>query len=86
MTDSTAWTDPLPVDMHDTGLLWLVNRVVFHPRGFALGMAYAGNVFTGFMLYGAGSEPNSFVAEDEPELFAAAERLFAAARRKAEAP
>ncbi len=26
--------------MAETGLLWLVNRVVFHPRGFALALDY----------------------------------------------
>ncbi len=26
--------------MTETGLLWLVNRVVFHPRGFALALDY----------------------------------------------
>jgi hypothetical protein len=26
-----------PVDFQQDGLLWLVNRVVFHPRGYTLG-------------------------------------------------
>jgi hypothetical protein len=27
--------------MEDTGLLWLINRTVFHPRGFALALVFA---------------------------------------------
>lgn len=27
--------------LRDTGILWAINRVLFHPRGFALALAYA---------------------------------------------
>lgn len=53
-------------DLRDTGLLWLINRVVFHPRGYALGLSFApdpnhplpsGGVVTGWILYGDGTAP-----------------------------
>jgi hypothetical protein len=48
-------------ELSDTGLLWLINRVVFHPRGFALGITHAPNSqgieeATGWSLLGDGSE------------------------------
>ncbi len=72
---------PRVVDLRADGLLWLINRVVFHPRGFALGVREdaAGQV-SGFVLYGDGTEAHAFAYEDEPELFAAVERTLAAAR------
>jgi hypothetical protein len=69
-----------PFDWREDGVLWLVNAVVFHPRGFALGMKADG---TGPILLGDGSEPIHFVPDDEPtpaEKFAAVEALFARAR------
>ena len=55
-----GWTpeQPLPVAyLRETGLLWLINRVVFHPRGFAIALHYDNdrNV-TGWTLEGDGSE------------------------------
>ncbi len=51
-------------DMRDTGLLWLINRVVLHPRGFALALHFdddgAGGSFkncTGWSIAGDGLEP-----------------------------
>lgn len=47
-------TDAGPViDLQQTGLLWLINRVVFHPRGFALAFDPKTRVFT---LLGNGRE------------------------------
>lgn len=44
-------------ELRDTGLLWLINRVVFHPRGFALGITHdADGNATGWTLLGDGSE------------------------------
>lgn len=43
----------LSVSLLDDGLLWLINRSVFHPRGFALAVDTAGG---GLTLYGDGSE------------------------------
>lgn len=66
------------VDLRDDGLLWLINRVVFHPRGFGLAMVIddAGSCL-GWQLQGDGTEPWSFPVDDEPVLFAAAQRLLA---------
>jgi hypothetical protein len=55
-----GWVLPLS-EMRSTGVLWLINKVVFHPRGFALGLDVddAGNV-TGWTMIGDGSEPWAF--------------------------
>lgn len=54
-------------ELRDSGLLWLINRAVFHPRGYAIGLNYridperdpisAGGDCTGWTLLGDGSEP-----------------------------
>jgi hypothetical protein len=65
-------------ELRDSGLLWLINRVVFHPRGFALGLVVddAGEV-TGWCLHGDGSEVWQFELPDgEDALFAAAEQTL----------
>lgn len=65
-------------ELRDSGLLWLINRVVFHPRGYALGLAYephpdhplvSGGTVTGWTLQGDGSAPWS-MGELPPELAA----------------
>lgn len=58
-----------PLDLQKSGLLWLINRCVFHPRGFALGVT-EDNLFC---LLGDGREPWRFELDDEDELFARAE-------------
>lgn len=66
------------VDVHADGLLWLVNRTVFHPRGFALGHTPGTDEWR---LYGDGSEPWQYAEPvDEDRLFAAAEAALARAR------
>jgi hypothetical protein len=66
-------------DLRETGLLWLINRVVFHPRGFGLALHVADDgTTTGWSLQGDGSEPWTF--EDGPEqadMFRRAERTLA---------
>lgn len=44
-------------DLKKSGLLWLINRTVFHPRGFALGIVIStkGEAI-GWKLQGDGSE------------------------------
>jgi hypothetical protein len=42
------------VDLRADGLLWLINRTVFHPRGYALG--YDPDTHE-FVLLGDGHEP-----------------------------
>jgi hypothetical protein len=79
MTDRTVRTaqvtDPdaiaLPfrplTDLRDTGVLWALNKHLFHPQGHALALALdAGGAVIGWNLLGDGTEPWSF-AEDEPE-------------------
>lgn len=46
----------VPVDLRDDGVLWMVNRTVFHPRGYALAVDDTGTL----TLLGDGSEPWSF--------------------------
>lgn len=77
----------IDVDLHDDGLLWLVNRCVFHPRGFALGHKPGTDEF---VLLGDGSEPWHYAvpdelddpttAVDEDEAFGQVEAAFARAR------
>lgn len=52
------------VDIKDDGLLWLINRVVFHPRGYSLGYEEADR---SFVLLGDGSEPWSFGGDGSNE-------------------
>jgi hypothetical protein len=81
----------LPIaDLREAGLLWLINRVVFHPRGYALALVTdeAGEA-VGWLLQGDGSEPWTFAGApdergvDEDGMFRAAEATFAAATRAA---
>ena len=48
-------------ELSDTGLLWLINRVVLHPRGFALALRRkADGEVTGWTMEGDGTECWSF--------------------------
>lgn len=64
------------VDLLDDGVLWLINRVVFHPRGFAL--AYDSEARE-LKLMGAGTDPWSYAGGETSKL-AAVEALFNLAR------
>lgn len=48
-------------ELRETGLLWLINRVVMHPRGYALAIHHdeAGHA-SGWSVIGDGTEPWSF--------------------------
>lgn len=61
-------------ELGETGMLWLINKVVFHPRGFALALVTdtAGKV-KGWDLLGNGSEPWQFSEEVDNEYFHRAE-------------
>lgn len=64
--------------LRSEGLLWLINRQVFHPRGYALGVSYDENgAGKGFALLGDGREPWNFVDGEESELLAACNRALA---------
>lgn len=72
-------TDPRPFsELRDSGLLWLINRTVFHPRGFALALVGYGGT-AGWRLHGDGTEVWRFDG-DEDALFEAAERTLTATR------
>lgn len=71
------WTE-----LRDSGLLWLINRSVFHPQGLALGIAFTDDgEAIGWSLLGDGSEPMWFSPDDEPQYFAAARATLAEAGR-----
>ena len=89
---------PAPVDpglpfteFRESGLLWLVNRVVFHPRGYAMAMHFTGEGFktcTGYRIVGDGTQPwsmgpdptdeerDKYGAMSEDELFARIKALL----------
>jgi len=71
--------DPRPInELRDSGLLWLINRVMFHPRGHALALYVddAGQV-SGWSLEGDGPEPWRYAAQaDEADCFRRAERTL----------
>jgi hypothetical protein len=69
----------VPVDLQSDGVLWLINKVVFHPRGFALGHYPADGKF---YLLGDGSESWMFTAELDSEKFPLVEALFERARSR----
>jgi YD repeat-containing protein len=64
-------------DLSAEGLHWLINKTVFHPRGYALAFHYddLGNVI-GWSLLGDGTEPYQYTEEDDDREFAKAKRFF----------
>lgn len=72
-------------ELRDSGLLWLINASVLHPRGFALGIAFdADGSAIGWTLVGDGSEPYTF-GDSVNDQFLAAERTLAARPKPDEA-
>lgn len=70
----------IEVDFREDGILWALNRAVFHPRGFALGVSPGDNKL---FLYGDGSEAWSYAEsmnETENKLFDAFEDMLDKAR------
>lgn len=53
-----------PVDLCDDSLLWLINRQVFHPRGYALAYDVTSGLFS---LLGDGREPWTFGGDGSEE-------------------
>jgi len=86
MTACPEKTHPLPErpassfdQLRATGLLWLINRVALHPRGFALALEYADGdpEPVGWSLaYAGAGEPWCFPHAEEPEKFQAVEQLL----------
>jgi len=65
-------------EFRESGLLWLVNREVFHPRGYALAFQVEddGSV-SGWSLLGDGSECWTFSPEADDEGFERVREFFA---------
>lgn len=97
MTKPTSNSRPF-AELRDTGLLWLINRVVFHPRGFSLALHFEGQfpelgACTGWSLLGDGSEPwsmgdppaelQALGAPTEDELFRRVQALLACTDQEA---
>lgn len=65
-TDATVQHEGVPAfdfrRLSEYGVLWLVNRAVFHPRGFALSLVYADGEPEpyGWTIEGDGTEPWRF--------------------------
>lgn len=65
-------------ELGDTGLLWLINRTVFHPRGLALALHEQDGEITGWSLLGDGTEAWSFPEGRDQEQFQRARRTLEA--------
>lgn len=67
-----------PLDeLRSSGVLWYINRVCFHPRGYALALAYGGaGEVIGWNIEGDGSEIWSFTASDDDAKFAKIKELL----------
>lgn len=77
-------TEPRPFsELRPTGLLWLINTTVFHPRGYALALHYenpAGEP-TGWSIEGDGTEPWVFLDSDQtPEGMTSIDECFRAVK------
>jgi hypothetical protein len=65
----------------DRGLLWYINRVAFHPRGFALALdvdEQTGDI-KGWTIMGSGSEAWYFQPHDDDECLKKIQALLAEA-------
>lgn len=67
-------------DLHSSGLLWYINRVAFHPHGFALAVTYDHYGRPTWYLQGNGSEIWSFTSETDDDMFEAVMATFERAR------
>lgn len=65
------------VNLVDDAVLWYINRVAFHPRGFALGYIHDTGAF---VLLGDGGEVWNMGSTDEDERFATFEAALDRAR------
>lgn len=68
--------------MRDHGVLWAINRVLFHPRGFALAFVYDDDGgLIGWAIQGDGTETWAFSdGEEEDDLMRKFEALLDAYR------
>lgn len=69
--DTRKWSEVMAFDdLRESGLLWLINTTVFHPRGMALTLQYDGPELIGWRLF-KDDEVWVFPDEDANESFAA---------------
>ncbi|XVV35022.1 hypothetical protein ACQPXT_13640 [Streptomyces sp. CA-100214] len=68
-------------ELRDSGLLWLINRVVFHPRGLALALHAdeAGALYGWSLLPSPDGGPWTYPEDTEPGHYRSAEATLAAA-------
>ncbi|MGW0566079.1 hypothetical protein [Streptomyces tauricus] len=72
-------------ELSASGLLWLINRAVFHPRGLALALNQEGDEITGWLLLAADDgEPFSFPNRDDEMGYQRAEATLRAALTRKE--
>jgi len=83
-TDATWSSDYRPLlELSDSGLLWLINRVVFHPRGVALALHEKDGEVLGWSLVTATEgEPFSFPEPVDNDGFNRAEATLRAVLTK----
>ncbi len=53
----------LEMGFEDSSVLWMINKEVFHPRGYCLALIRLGDEIVGWSIYGDGVEPWSFSDE-----------------------
>lgn len=71
------------LELSESGLLWLINRVVFHPRGLALALYQEGDEARGWkLLTTSEDEPFTYPAAVDNEGFRRAEATLRATRTK----
>lgn len=83
--DAPAWsTDYRPLlELSDSGLLWLINRVAFHPRGVALALHEKDGEVLGWSLVTATEgEPFTFSEPVDNEGFRRADETLREALAK----
>jgi hypothetical protein len=79
--DRTAMSMKPFTELSDSGLLWLINRVVFHPRGVALGLIADGHgsALGWELIPDPNGEPTTFPPGVDAEYYQRAEATLKAA-------
>lgn len=68
------------VDLQEDGILWMINRTIFHPRGFALAIT---EDKTDLVLLGDGQEVWNYTKEGEDGRFEKFEAMLQRRREMA---
>lgn len=66
-------------ELRSSGLLWYINKVCLHPRGYALALHVDdedNDIVTGWEILGNGTEPWQFIEEIDDECFPKFEQLL----------